>query len=215
MFTKGKFTQILKNNLAIFTPKRLATILLGTAILSFGLYNVHSPSGVTEGGVLGLVLLLNHWLGLPASIASPVLDVLCYALAFKILGKDFLKVSLAASLSLAGFLRLWEQFPPLLPPLPGLPAALLGGVCVGLGVGLVVRQGGSCGGDDALALTISKLTKMRLSRAYLFTDVTVLLLSLSYIPFSRIAWSLLTVTISSFLIDGIKSFGAKKQKAPA
>ena len=39
-------------------PKSCAFALLGSAILAFGLYNVHSFSGVTEGGVLGLTLLL-------------------------------------------------------------------------------------------------------------------------------------------------------------
>ncbi|MBQ9938621.1 MAG: hypothetical protein IJO96_03720, partial [Oscillospiraceae bacterium] len=36
--------------------KKSAVILLGSAILSFGLYNVHELSGVTEGGILGLTL---------------------------------------------------------------------------------------------------------------------------------------------------------------
>jgi uncharacterized membrane-anchored protein YitT (DUF2179 family) len=91
----------------------------------------------------------------------------------------------------------------------GPAAALLGGVFVGVGVGLIVRQGGSSGGDDALALVIHKLTGWRLSRAYLFTDLTVLFASLSYIPFRRIAFSLVTVTVSSLLIDYIKEWQLK------
>ena len=80
---------------------------------------------------------------------------------------------------------------------------------VGVGVGLIVRQGGSSGGDDALALVIHKLTGWRLSRAYLFTDLTVLFASLSYIPFRRIAFSLVTVTVSSLLIDFVKEWQPK------
>lgn len=77
---------------------------------------------------------------------------------------------------------------------------------MGIGVGLIIRQGGSSGGDDALALTISHTFGWRLSRCYLFTDITVLVLSLSYIPIKRIAFSLITVTISSCLIDWVKNF---------
>ena len=49
---------------------------------------------------------------------------------------------------------LWERVGPVLPDLSGQPliAALLGGVFVGVGVGLVVRAGGASGGDDVLAL---------------------------------------------------------------
>ena len=80
-------------------------------------------------------------------------------------------------------------------------AALVGSLFVGLGVGLVVREGGASGGDDALALIISKLTGCRISLAYFATDFVVLCLSLSYIPLKRIVFSLITVTLSSFLIE--------------
>ena len=38
--------------------RRSAWILLGSGILAFGLYNVHSISNITEGGALGLTLNL-------------------------------------------------------------------------------------------------------------------------------------------------------------
>ncbi len=192
----------------LFTPGKIAAILIGTAMLSFGLRNIHQQANITEGGVLGMILLLNHWFGITPGIVSPVLDVLCYALAFRSLGKAFIKVSAVSTLSLMGFFFLWDQFPPILPDLSAYPfiAALAGGALVGIGVGLVVRQGGSTGGDDALALAISKLTGCRISIAYLATDITVLLLSLTYIPLRRIGFSIITVAISSLLIDFIKNF---------
>ena len=187
--------------------RKLIVILLGAAIATFGIHNIHQQTQITEGGVIGMVLLANHWLGIPASAATFVLDVTCYLLALKWLGKGFVKTSVVSTICVSVFYKLWELFPPMLPDLSEYPllAAALGGIFVGVGVGLIVRQGGSSGGDDALALTISKLTRWRLSRAYLITDLTVLILSLSYIPFKRIAYSLVTVTISSLLIDFIKS----------
>ena len=44
--------------LSWISPKQLALLLLGTAILSFGMHNIHRRVGITEGGVLGMVLLL-------------------------------------------------------------------------------------------------------------------------------------------------------------
>ncbi|MEA4891363.1 MAG: YitT family protein [Peptococcaceae bacterium] len=217
VWNRGSLSNFIKKNKSLFTPEKTAVILLGTALLSFGLYNIHRQTGITEGGVLGLILLINHWTGMKSSLLSPLLDLLCYAFAFPYLGRDFLKVSVVSTLSLAGFFKLWEQFPPMLPDLSAWPlaAALAGGIFVGGGVGLVIRMGGSSGGDDALALTISRITSCRLSRAYLVTDVTVLLLSLSYIPLSRIAFSLITVTLSSFLIDLIQQKGKTRCYSPA
>lgn len=183
--------------------KKLAIVLLGAAIFTFGVHNIHEVTGITEGGVIGFMLFLNKWFAVPSSIASPVLDIICYAVAFKLLGGGFLGWSAIATTAVAGFYRVWESFPPMLPDFSGDPliAAILGGLFVGVGVGLVVRQGGSAGGDDALALSISKVTGWRVGRCYLFTDLSVLALSLSYIPVERIAWSLVTVTISSAVID--------------
>ena len=201
--------QSFKKIVSDFTLKRLFWLVLGTAILSFGIHNIHQRAAITEGGVIGLVLLMNHWLGIPASIASPLLDFVCYALASKFLGLNFILTAAVASVSLAGFYRLWESFPPMLPDMTPWPlaAALLGGVFVGIGVGIIVRQGGSSGGDDALALVIHQLTGWKLARSYLFTDLVVLGASLSYIPARRIAFSLVTVTVSSLLIDWVQGLG--------
>lgn len=157
------------------------------------------------------MLLIEHWFKISPAYITPVLDLLCYALAFQYLGKDFIKLSVVSTLCISGWYKVWEQLPFLLPDLSAYPlaAALLGGMFVGVGVGLIIRQGGSSGGDDALALTISHTTHWRLSRSYLFTDITVLLLSLSYIPVFNIVFSLVTVTVSSYLIDWIKTLGKK------
>jgi len=192
---------------AFLPPKTLLFILMGTAISSFGVYNIHQQTGITEGGILGMILLIHHWFGISPSIVTPILDFCCYAIAFKILGKEFLKISIVSTLSLSFFFRLWERFPPFLPDLSAYPviAAVLGACFIGIGVGLVIRQGGSGGGDDALALTISHVTHCRISIAYLATDLTVLALSLTYIPWTRISCSLITVTLSSWLIDFVQN----------
>lgn len=207
-----KFNKWLQNILcslrAEFPPRRLAVIALGAGIATFGLYNIHQRTGITEGGVLGLLLFVNHWTGLPASLVSPVLDLLCYAAALKVLGAGFLRTAVVSSAAMAAWFKVWECFPPMLPDLSPYPlaAAVLGGVFIGLGVGLVIRQGGSSGGDDALALVINRMSGWGLARCYLITDLTVLALSLSYIPAWRIAFSLVTVTLSSFLIEKVQNF---------
>lgn len=190
------------------TWRTVGAIVLGAMLCSFGIYNIHRRVDITEGGILGLMLLVEHWFGTSPALITPVLDGLCYVLAFRVLGGQFIKMSVLSTLCVSAFFRLWELFPPLLPDLSAYPllAAVAGGLFVGLGVGLIVRQRGSCGGDDALALTIAHVAHWRLSRAYLFTDLTVLALSLSYIPIRRIVYSLATVLISSLLIDRVESF---------
>lgn len=194
------------------TIKKILLIVLGAMICTFGIHNIHQRTGITEGGVIGFMLLIEHWLDISPAYITPVLDITCYLIAYKFLGGSFIKISVISTLCVSGFYKIWELFPPMLPDLSAYPllAAVLGAVFVGIGVGLIIKQGGSSGGDDALALTISHAFHWRLSRSYMFTDFVVLMLSLTYIPFSRIAFSLVTVTISSLLIDWVKDYGTEK-----
>lgn len=85
-------------------------------------------------------------------------------------------------------------------------AAVLGGIFVGIGAGLIIYSGGASGGDDALAIIISKIFKCKISRAYFCADLVVLTLSLSYIPIGKILYSLITVSVSSSIAGKIHSF---------
>ena len=60
------------------THKSFLTSLAGSTILAFGLYHIHSFSGVTEGGQLGLSLLLQHWFSVSPAITTAVVNVICY-----------------------------------------------------------------------------------------------------------------------------------------
>ena len=74
--------------------------LTGSIILAFGLYHVHSCSGVTEGGVLGMTLLLQYWFHISPAVTGFVLNSACYLFGAKQLGKEFIFYS---ALSTAGF----------------------------------------------------------------------------------------------------------------
>lgn len=181
--------------------KNCLSICIGSAILAFGLYNVHSISGVTEGGVLGLTLLLEHWFGISPSVSGLILNGVCYLLGFKLLGKEFIAYSVIAGGGFSLFYAIFEKFPPVYPQIADMPllAAIVGSLFVGIGVGLCVRANSAPTGDDSLALSLSHLFKIGIQWVYLVSDLVVLLLSLTYIPLGKIAYSLLTVVLSGQL----------------
>ena len=192
--------------------KHVLLNLLGSAILAFGLYNVHSFSGVTEGGVLGMTLLLQHWFKVSPAISGFIMNAACYRFGWKVLGRKFIIYSFVAGGSFSVFYAIFEQFELLWPQLADMPftAVIIGAVFVGVGVGLSVRSGGASGGDDALAMTLSHLLKTKIQWIYFFTDLLVLGLSLSYIPVSKIIYSLLTVILSGQIVGWIQMIGNKK-----
>ena len=192
-------------------PSNCVIILFASVLQAFGIYNVHALSSVTEGGVLGATLLLQHWFSVSPALSSLVLNLLCYLLGLKTLGKDFIGYSAVSILTYSLSYGFFEQFPPLWPGLAALPwlAALIGALFIGIGAGMCVRCGGATAGDDALAMSLSHVLRIPIERVYLVSDLTVLLLSLSYIPLGRISWSLLTVVLSGQIIGLIQKIPTK------
>lgn len=202
-----------KEALKNITLKKCAITLLGSFILAFGLYHVHSISGVTEGGVLGATLLLEHWTGISPALTGGIMNVLCYVLGWKLLGKEFIAYSALATVGFSGMYKICEQFPHLWPGLADMPlvAALVGALFVGVGAGLCVRVGGAPSGDDALAMSISHATGWKIQWVYLLSDMIVLVMSLSYIPVRRIGYSLFTVLLSGQLIGFVQNFNRTQE----
>lgn len=194
---------------SIWKEIKLSSVLLllaGSALLAFGLYNVHSISNVTEGGILGLTLLLEHWFGISPSFSGFLLTALCYFLGWKILGKRFLVFSFISAIGFSVFYGIFEQFDPLFPQIGEMPflAAVVGALFVGISVGICVRVGGAPTGDDALAMSLSSVLPVDIQWIYLASDLVVLFISLSYIPLNKILHSLLTVLLSGQIIGIIQ-----------
>lgn len=187
-------------------PFNCITAFFASAFQAFGIYNIHAVADVTEGGVLGATLLLQHWFSISPAASSFLLNALCFALGWKVLGKAFIAYSFLAAAGYSAGYWLCEQFPPLWPQIVACPllAALAGAFFIGIGAGICVRAGGATTGDDALAMSLSHLLKIPIQYIYLVSDLTVLGLSLTYIPFRRIAYSLLTVILSGQIIGWIQ-----------
>jgi uncharacterized membrane-anchored protein YitT (DUF2179 family) len=158
------------------TSIRIPLALTGAFIQAVGLCNIHAFADVTEGGVLGATLLIEHWFAISPALSAFVLNALCYLFGWRTLGRDFLLYSLLCGAAYSVFYALLAPFAPLWPQLTASPvaAALAGAVFIGVGAGLCVRVGGAPGGDDALAMAISARLHIGVQWVYLFTDALVL-----------------------------------------
>ncbi|MGX4599307.1 YitT family protein [Faecalimicrobium sp. JNUCC 81] len=183
--------------------KSILLIIIGSTILSFGSYNFNYQNNVTEGGVLGLLLLMKNLFDISPSITSLIIDLSLFALGSKFFGKRFLLYSLTATITFSSTYKIWESIGFIVPNLLNnmLLASIFAGLGVGIGVGLVVRGGGASGGDDVIALLGNKFTPLKIHHIYLITDIVVLLLSLSYLDFRQIFFSIIAVSISGKIIS--------------
>ena len=193
--------------------KKIILVLAGSLIQAVGICNIHAYSEVTEGGGLGLTLLIYHWTGISPAITTLLLNAGCYLLGWRMLGKTFLAYSAVSVCCYSLCYSLLERFAPLWPGLIASPlwCALLGAVFVGVGAGLSVLGGGAPAADDALAMSLNKRYGWNIQNIYLVSDLAVLLISLTYIPFRRIAYSLLTVILSGQIVGWIQRLEKKSE----
>ena len=193
------------------TIPRILLALTGAFIQAVGLCNIHAFADVTEGGVLGATLLIGHWFAVSPALSAFVLNGLCYLFGWRTLGRDFLLYSLLCGAAYSVFYALLAPFAPLFPAVIASPfwSAIVGALFIGVGAGLCVRVGGAPGGDDALAMALSRLTKIDIQWIYLFTDALVLGLSVTYIPLTKLGWSLLTVVLSGQIIGWMQKVGRR------
>jgi uncharacterized membrane-anchored protein YitT (DUF2179 family) len=185
------------------TLKSILLIIIGASILSFGSYNFNYQNNVTEGGVLGLLLLMQQIFNISPSITSVIIDFSLFAIGTKFFGKRFLLYSVLSTITFSTTYKIWESVGFLIPSFTNnmLIASILAGIGVGVGVGLVVRGGGASGGDDVIALLGNKLLKLKVNHVYLATDSIVLFMSLVYLDIKQVFFSIIAVTISGKIIS--------------
>ncbi|RDY28391.1 hypothetical protein CHL78_005680 [Romboutsia weinsteinii] len=184
--------------------KKMSLIIIGSIILAFGVYNFYYVNNITEGGVLGLLLLLKNLFDIQPSIANIIIDGSLLLLGYRFFGKKFFIYSVIASISFSLFYKVFESIGPIFPKFDSMfIVTILAGLTVGSGVGIIIKAGCAAGGDDALALVIAKTTSLNVGRVYLLTDIMVLLLSLLYLSIFDVFYSLIAVSISGKVIDFI------------
>ena len=185
--------------------KNIIMLVGGAMIVAFALSNIHSRYKIAEGGQLGIELLFYKWFSLSPAISSLIIDFTMFFVSFLVLGKKYFRNAIVGTLSYSLFYFLFQNSPYLLPNLSNnlMFASIIGGLLVGVGCGLVVKSSGACGGDDILALILSKTAKLNISISYFVLDIIVILLSLSYLRGINIFYSVLTAIISSVIIGVI------------
>ena len=186
--------------------KNIALILIGSCLQAAAISNIHAFSDVTEGGTLGLTILIFHFTGISPAITSLIFDGLCYALGWKVMGKRFLIYSSISVLFYSFCYSIFELFAPIYPPILSSPllCAIVGAIILGTGAGLAVMGGAATSGDDAFAMSISRKYKIKIQYVYLISDLLVLALSLTYIPLTKILYSVLTVILSGQIVGWIQ-----------
>jgi uncharacterized membrane-anchored protein YitT (DUF2179 family) len=198
--------------------KNILPVTLGTAIYAFGLHYFVISNELMEGGVTGIALLINYSVHIPPSITTLALNIPLFLIGWKTLGRQSMLYTLWGTLSLSFFLWVMETairhawIIPFTSNHDYLLAALYAGVTLGSGLGLVFRFGATTGGTDIIAQLGNRWRDWSVGQVILVFDAAVILVALFYLPQEKVLYSLISIFISTRMIDFITQ-GAYAAKA--
>ena len=179
-------------------------IIAGTALVALGLVIFTIPNRIAPGGVSGLATALAHITPLHVSLWTLLLNVPLMLLALLRLGIAPLSKTLFSTVLLSGFLELFERW------VPGytsnvLLSAVLGGVLIGAGTGLLLLRNTTTGGTDLLSLLLNRrFPGISVGKLLLGIDVGVVIFAVIVFRDIDVAlYSIVTIWVSTKVIDTI------------
>ena len=147
-------------------------VIIGAFITAYGLEAVLIPNNVSDGGVTGLSIVGSQLSGLPLGILIAVLNTPFVFLGYKQIGKSFAIKSVIGIASLAIGTALMHHVPTIIKG-DTLLVTVVGGIIIGFGMGLALRNGGALDGIDMLAVLLSRKLPFGTSDLILFLNLFV------------------------------------------
>ncbi|MFA9556171.1 YitT family protein [Evansella sp. AB-rgal1] len=194
--------------------KNILFIILGTAIMSFGLVYFNMENNLADGGFTGITLILYFMLQIDPAYSNLVLNIPLFFIGWKVLGRNVFIYTIIGTISVSVFLWLFQRYPVISLPLYDdlTLAALFAGVFIGVGLGIVFRFGGTTGGVDIIAKLGFKYLGWSMGKTMFVFDAIVITTSLIYLNYREAMYTLVAVFVAAKVIDFMQQ-GAYSGKA--
>lgn len=186
---------------------RLYTVMVvGACMVAFGYAMFQVPYNIAAGGVSGISIIVNHYMGWPVGLLYWLLNLPLLVLGFFYLGRwDFLLRTLVASTIFSIATDFFVAYMPhMLSQYPLTDDLLLttiyGGIVGGIGGGLIYRSGGTMGGTGIIGRIIQMKTGQPLSQVYFYTDgITIIIAGLVF------GWNIALYGFLMLFLNGLAS----------
>ena len=178
---------------------KIAMNIIGGFIAAYGLESVLIPNNVSDGGVTGLSIVGSQLFGLPLGILIAIINIPFIYLGYKQIGRSFAILSVIGIASLAVGTVFMHRVPTIIDGDPFL-ITVVGGIILGLGMGLSLRNGGALDGIDMLAVLLSRKLPFGTSDLILFLNAFVFIVVSTVFGFKGAILSAIAYYIASKVI---------------
>lgn len=176
-------------------------ITIGAIMMATGLEIFLVPNHVIDGGITGISIMLSHITGWKLGIFLFLLNLPFVYMGYKQLGKTFAFSTVYGIIVLSIFTSFFHPIPPFTEDI--LLATVFGGMILGIGVGLVIRNGGALDGTEILAIVINKKVPFSVGQIIMFINLFILGAAGFVFSWDRAMYSLLAYVIASKAIDTV------------
>lgn len=188
-----------KKNPIITNIKKYTMLFLGSILASIGLEIFLVPNQIIDGGIVGLSIMASYITSIPLSIFLIVLNLPFLYVGYNQIGKTFTLSTIFSVVSLAYWVSFFHPIPELTHDL--FLAAVFGGIIVGLGVGIIIRYGGSLDGTEIVAIILDKKTAFSVGEIIMFFNLFILGIAGFVFSWDKAMYSLVAYFIAFKMID--------------
>lgn len=157
-----------KQNIAKSIGQKI-TVIIGGLIAAYGLEAVLIPNNVSDGGITGISIVISQLTPVSLGMMIALLNIPFIYLGYKQIGKTFAINSVIGIASLAIGTSLMHHVPTIITG-DALLITVVGGIILGIGMGLALRNGGALDGIDMLAVLLSRKLPFSTSDLILFLN---------------------------------------------
>lgn len=210
--TEGQVAFEQQHHVRMTTTKflsRMIFLIVGAGLVSVGLEIFLVPNKIIDGGITGISIIASHLTGISLGVFLFLLNLPFLFIGYKQIGKTFALSTLfgVAVMSLGTYL-LHPVNPITIDPLL---AAVFGGIILGVGVGMVIRSGGSLDGTEIIAILTTKRTPFSVGETVMFFNIFILGSAGFVFGLDRAMYSLIAYFIAFKMIDvTIEGFNESK-----
>ncbi|MBX9971796.1 YitT family protein [Cytobacillus firmus] len=183
--------------------KRIFFIILGAILMGVGIEEFLVPNKILDGGIVGISIILSHMSGWKLGWFIFILNIPFFYIGYKQIGKTFALSTLLGIAVLSATTLLLHEVPVFTEDL--LLATVFGGIVLGVGVGMVIRYGGSLDGTEILAILVNKKLPFSVGEIIMFFNIFIFATAGFVFGWDRAMYSILAYFIAFKTIDVVIS----------
>lgn len=178
--------------------KNVFFITLGAIVAGFALEAFLVPNSVIDGGIIGISMIISHVTKWNLGLLILILNLPFILLALKKMGKMFVVQTAYANIILALSLNFFHSY-----KVTGdiLLATVFGGIVLGVGVGLILKNEASLDGTEILSLLVSKKFGCSVGEFIMGLNLFIYLVAGKVFGWESAMYSILTYFVASKVID--------------